>query len=203
MTKNKNLLLIFTRNPEIGKCKTRLAKTIGAENALSIYKTLLEHTVKTTSNIPCEKAVYYSVKIRENDIWDNEVFKKYLQNGTDLGLRMKNAFKTSFENNYHKVLIIGSDLYDLEPKHIQKAFKELDHNDVVIGPAQDGGYYLLGMKELHPNIFENKNWGTATVREETLNDLKTKKVAQLEMLNDIDVYDDIKEYPAFKPYLIQ
>lgn len=200
---NKNLLLIFTRNPELGKCKTRLAKTIGQENALSIYKMLLEHTAKITATAICDKAVYYSVKIRENDLWDNTIFQKHQQRGTDLGQRMKNAFKKSFENNYHKVLIIGSDLYDLEAKHIQKAFEALNHNDVVIGPAQDGGYYLLGMKELQPYIFENKKWGTATVREETLNDLKTKKVAQLETLNDIDVYDDIKEYPTFKPYLIQ
>ena len=68
---SKNLLIIFTRNPELGKVKTRLAKTIGNENALTIYKTLLDKTAKTTSKINCDKAVYYSAKIRDNDIWDD------------------------------------------------------------------------------------------------------------------------------------
>jgi hypothetical protein len=70
-----------------------------------------------------------------------------------------------------------------------------------MGPALDGGYYLLGMKNLHPNIFENKNWGTETVRNETLSDLKNKSVFLLEALNDIDVYEDLKNYDVFKPYL--
>lgn len=197
----KNLILIFTRNPELGKCKTRLAKTIGDENALTIYKMLLQHTVDVVEQINCDKAVYYSVKVRTNDIWDDVIYQKHQQNGADLGYRMQNAFKESFKAGYEKVLIVGSDLYDLKPKHLQDAFNRLDNNDVVIGPAEDGGYYLLGMKSLLSDIFENKNWGTDTVRAATLNDLKTKKVAQLEILNDIDIYDDVKDYAIFKPYL--
>lgn len=197
----KNLILIFTRNPELGKCKTRLAKTIGDENALTVYKMLLQHTADVVEQINCDKAVYYSVKVRTNDIWDDVIYQKHQQNGADLGYRMQNAFKESFKAGYEKVLIVGSDLYDLKPKHLQDAFNRLDNNDVVIGPAEDGGYYLLGMKSLLSDIFENKNWGTDTVRAATLNDLKTKKVAQLEILNDIDIYDDVKDYAIFKPYL--
>ena len=197
----KNLVLIFTRNPELGKCKTRLAKTIGNENALTIYKMLLQHTANVVEQVDCDKAVYYSVKVRANDLWDDSTYRKHQQHGDDLGERMHNAFKVSFELGYDKVLIVGSDLYDLKPQHIQDAFSKLDNNDVVIGPAEDGGYYLLGMKTLLPNIFENKKWGTDTVRTATLNDLKNKKVAQLEILNDIDVYDDAKDYAIFKPYL--
>ncbi|MGB0895890.1 MAG: TIGR04282 family arsenosugar biosynthesis glycosyltransferase [Flavobacteriaceae bacterium] len=198
---SKQLLIIFTRNPELGKCKTRLAKSIGHENALAIYKLLLEHTAQVTQQLNCDKAVYYSVKVRTNDIWDNAIYQKHQQNGHDLGERMQNAFRTSFSKGYDKVIIVGSDLYDLKPQHIQEAFMQLDHNDVVIGPAEDGGYYLLGMKKLHPKLFKHKNWGTDTVRAATLHDLKTKKVAQLELLNDIDVYEDIKDYAIFKPYL--
>ena len=196
-----NLLLIFTRNPELGKCKTRLAKTIGDENALIVYKMLLEKTVEVTKSLPCDKAVYYSVKVRENDLWDNHIYSKHQQIGEDLGSRMYNAFKTSFENGYKKVVIIGSDLYDLNPTHINEAFESLDNNDAVIGPATDGGYYLLGMKTIHNAIFKNKSWGTATVRENTLKDLEHKKVHQLTPLNDIDIFDDIKDYEVFKPYL--
>ncbi|MDB0026826.1 TIGR04282 family arsenosugar biosynthesis glycosyltransferase, partial [Polaribacter sp.] len=169
---SKNLLIIFTRNPELGKVKTRLAKTIGAEKALAIYKFLLAHTKKVTENIACDKAVYYSVKVREDDLWNGEIYQKKQQLGEDLGIRMQNAFQDAFANGYEKVLIVGSDLIDLSEEIIEKGFLQLASNDVVIGPAEDGGYYLLGMKSVHPNVFKNKNWGTSTVREETLNDLK-------------------------------
>ena len=197
----KNLLLIFTRNPELGKAKTRLAKTVGDETALEIYKFLLDKTKEVTSNLSCDKAVYYSVKVRENDIWNSDVFQKHQQEGEDLGIRMLNAFKDGFERGYEKVMIIGSDLYDLTPNHINDAFSKLDTNDVVIGPAEDGGYYLLGMKTLQPAIFKNKKWGTATVRKDTLNDLHKVSVHLLEELNDVDVFDDIKNHKAFQHFL--
>lgn len=198
---SKNLLLIFTRNPELGKVKTRLAKTIGAEKALAIYKFLLAHTKKVTEKIACDKAVYYSVKVREDDLWNGEIYQKKQQLGEDLGIRMQNAFQDAFANGYEKVLIVGSDLIDLSEEIIEKGFLQLASNDVVMGPAEDGGYYLLGMKSVHPNVFKNKNWGTSSVREETLNDLKDKKVHLLNELNDADVLDDIKEHPAFQHFL--
>ena len=192
---HKNLLLIFTRNPELGKAKTRLAKTVGNETALEIYKFLLNRTRDISSKVNADKAVYYSVKIRVNDIWDASIFQKHQQFGEDLGIRMQNAFKNGFDADYQKVMIIGSDLYDLSSKNIEKAFAELDENDVVIGPAEDGGYYLLGMNSLQEKIFENKNWGTESVRKDTLADLNDKKVKLLAFKNDIDVYEDIIAIP--------
>ena len=192
---SKNLLLIFTRNPELGKAKTRLAKTVGDETALEIYKFLLERTKNVSSEVSSDKAVYYSVKIREHDIWSPTIFQKHQQFGEDLGIRMLNAFKNGFEAGYEKVMIIGSDLYDLSAANIEKAFVELDTNDVVIGPAEDGGYYLLGMNSLQENVFKNKEWGTETVRKDTLADLIDKKVKLLEIKNDIDVYEDIENIP--------
>lgn len=193
--KNKNLLLIFTRNPELGKAKTRLAKTVGDETALEIYKFLLQKTRDVSLKVTSDKAVYYSVKIRTNDIWDNEIYQKHQQNGEDLGIRMKNAFKDGFNSGYKKVMIIGSDLYNLSSENIENAFKNLNDNDFVIGPTLDGGYYLLGMNSLQENIFENKDWGTETVRKDTLEDLKDKKVKLLEFKNDIDIYEDILDIP--------
>jgi len=198
---SKNLLIIFTRNPELGKVKTRLAKSIGNENALTIYKTLLNRTEKTTRKIIFDKAVYYSDKIKEDDIWDTSIYQKHQQQGDDLGERMHNAFANAFNNNYNKVVIIGSDLFDLNPKHINAAFKALNNNDVVIGPAHDGGYYLLAMKLLYSQVFRNKHWGTSTVFKDTLNDLKNESIHLLETLNDIDVYDDLKNIEAFKKYM--
>jgi len=198
---SKNLLIIFTRNPELGKVKTRLAKSIGDENTLTIYNTLLDRTEKTTRDLNCDKAVYYSVRIRENDIWDASIYQKHQQHGDDLGERMYNAFKEAFSNNYDKVAIIGSDLFDLDPNHINEAFKKLINHDIVIGPAHDGGYYLLAMKSLYSQVFKNKDWGNSTVFKDTLNDLKIENIHLLETLNDIDVYDDLKNIEAFKKYI--
>ena len=199
--KSKNLLLIFTRNPELGKAKTRLAKTVGDETALEIYKFLLEKTCNVSAKVTADKAVYYSVKVRYEDIWDENSYQKYQQVGEDLGIRMLHAFKNGFDVGYQKVLIIGSDLYDLTSEIIESAFVELDTNDIVIGPAEDGGYYLLGMNSLHTAIFKNKDWGTSSVRKDTLADLKDKKVHLLQELNDVDVFEDIEHHPAFQQFL--
>ena len=193
---SKNLLLIFTRNPELGKAKTRLAKTIGEEKALEIYILLLQKTREITENLACDKAVYYSVKVRDNDLWDASIFQKHQQLGEDLGVRMENAFKKGFEEGYENIVIVGSDLFDITSNHINEAFEKLNTNDVVIGPAEDGGYYLLGMTKNHPAIFKNKEWGTSSVRKDTLEDLKNNKVYLLNELNDIDVYDDLKKYDS-------
>ena len=198
---SKNLLLIFTRNPELGKAKTRLAKTIGDEKALEIYKFLLQKTQEVSSKVSSDKAVYYSVKIRKNDIWDASIYQKHQQKGEDLGIRMLNAFKNGFDEGYKKIIIIGSDLFDLSSEDIEIAFNELDKNDVVLGPAEDGGYYLLGMNSLQETIFKNKNWGTSTVRKDTIADLKDKKVFLLKELNDVDVFEDIEHHPAFQQFL--
>ena len=188
-------MLLFTRNPELGKAKTRLAKTVGDETALEIYKFLLRKTRDISLEVTSDKAVYYSVKVREHDIWDSKIYQKHQQIGQDLGIRMLHAFKNGFDAGYEKVMIIGSDLYDLTSQNIENAFIQLNTNDVVIGPAEDGGYYLLGMNSLHPKIFKNKVWGTASVRKDTLDDLISKKVKLLEIMNDIDIYEDILDIP--------
>ena len=198
---HKNLLIIFTRNPVLGKVKTRLAKTVGDKTALDIYTFLLKKTKEITLDSPCDKVVYYSEKIIKNDIWNCNSFRKEVQSGEDLGAKMKNSFYDAFENNYRKVVLIGSDIYDLESYHINEAFKKLDTNDVVIGPALDGGYYLIGLKKIHPKIFDNKKWGSSTVRKDTLKNLEKVDVHLLPILNDVDVIEDIENHPAFTKFL--
>ncbi len=198
---SKNSLIIFTRNPILGKVKTRLAKSVGNKIALEIYQFLLNKTKEVTLNIPADKVVFYSEEITNKDIWDATIYKKELQEGTDLGAKMSNAFKTCFKDGYEKVVLIGSDLFDLEEFHIREAFEKLEKNDAVIGPALDGGYYLLGLKKMHPKIFMNKNWGTATVRKNTMKNLEKVNVHLLPILNDVDVIEDIKHHPAFTKFL--
>lgn len=201
LASSKNLLLIFTRNPELGKGKRRLAATVGDQAALDIYRFLLEHTVHITKNLYAEKVVYYSDEIWKDDIWDNSKFGKQLQQGADLGERMANAFLTGFENGFEKIIIIGSDMYDLSQEDLENAFKALQNNDFVLGPAEDGGYYLLGMKSYTPQLFKDKEWGTETVLTDTLKNLETEKTAILEVRNDVDYYEDIKDIAAFAPFL--
>ena len=196
-----NLLLIFTRNPELGKCKTRLAATVGDQIALDIYNFLLSHTVKITENINAAKEVHYSDEIWEDDIWDPTFYRKKIQKGKDLGKRMEHAFQQGFENGYKKIVIVGTDIYELSAADIENAFLSLDHADLVIGPAEDGGYYLLGMNKLNTNIFQNKNWGTNTVLKDTLIDLKNENVQLLETKNDVDLYEDIKDNVVFRHFL--
>ncbi len=198
---SKNALIVFTRNPELGKCKTRLAKVIGDENALEIYKYLLQHTANVTLEIDASRYVFYSEAINKNDLWKNDLFNKELQDGSDLGIRMQNAFKKLFAYGHEKVIIIGSDLLDLNPTIINEAFNKLDSNDIVIGPAEDGGYYLLGMKTLHPTIFKIENWGTETVYKQTISKLINNSVYVLKTLNDIDYVEDLKPYEVFRSYL--
>ena len=102
---------------------------------------------------------------------------------------------------YQKILIIGSDLYDLSTEDLKQAYTALDKNDFVIGPASDGGYYLLGMKTLKKELFEDKAWGKATVLNNTLNDLKNENVHLLEVRNDVDLYEDIKDIDVFQKFL--
>jgi rSAM/selenodomain-associated transferase 1 len=200
MQKNKNLLLIFIRNPEPGKVKKRLAASIGDEPALEIYKFLLRHTHEITKDLPADKEVYYSEKIEKEDLWD-ESFSKKLQQGEDLGEKMKNAFQNGFESGYRNIIIIGSDLYDLENMDLQKAFNTLEISDYVIGPAIDGGYYLLGMKSLNLKLFKNKSWSTASVFKDTIKDLNSENITILEKRNDIDVFEDIKNIPVFQQFI--
>nr|WP_313790924.1 TIGR04282 family arsenosugar biosynthesis glycosyltransferase [Allomuricauda hymeniacidonis] len=199
--RNHNLLLIFTRNPELGKCKTRLAAKIGEEAALDVYKFLLNHTVSFTKELAAEKHVFYSETIWENDIWDNSTYQKKLQEGPDLGSRMLNAFNEGFALGFEKIIIIGSDMYDLSQSDLENVFAQLDQHDYVVGPAEDGGYYLLGMNQLNEKVFQNKAWGQETVLSDTLDDLKQESVCLLPEKNDVDLYEDIKDIAVFKPFL--
>lgn len=198
----KNLLLIFTKNPVAGKVKTRLAKDVGDEKALEIYQFLLDHSVKFTSKVVATRQVWYSDEINNSDIWDNDLFQKKEQlSSPDLGERMQHAFENGFSEGFERILIIGTDLYDISEEDIRLAFESLDNHDFVIGPATDGGYYLLGMKSLNSEIFKNKNWGTNTVLENTLQDLQEYQLKLMEPRNDVDYLDDIRDHPAFQKFI--
>lgn len=192
----KKAIIIFVRNPELGKVKTRLAKEIGDKETLQVYIELLQHTHDMTSDLDCDRFVYYADYIDNNDLWENENFEKRLQEGESLGNRMMAAFFELFQQGYSKVVIVGSDCPELTTFVIEDAFDKLDATDVVIGPSSDGGYYLLGLTQLIPELFKNKQWSTDTVLADTIKDtVNLRKVCLfLTELSDIDTADDLRRY---------
>jgi rSAM/selenodomain-associated transferase 1 len=192
-------LIIFVKNLDKGRVKTRLAAELGDEQALNIYHKLMLYTKEVTKQLNANKAVYYSDRIDNNDLWDNMLFDKRLQDGSDLGERMQNAFAESFAEGKQRVIIIGSDCLELETYMIKEAFAVLENNDVVLGPARDGGYYLIGMKKFFPTLFEDKTWSTSDVLMDTILDLKKMNARYylLKTLNDIDTLSDLEGLDKF------
>jgi rSAM/selenodomain-associated transferase 1 len=191
----ENALIIFVRNPELGKVKTRLAADVGNENALFIYKKLLQHTCEITQQTEAHKFIFYADEIIADDIWQQKNYFKQLQEDNDLGMRMQSAFQNIYKRKYKKVCIIGSDCYELTSKIIDKALLELDNYDLVIGPAHDGGYYLLAMNSLLKEVFTNIEWSTEKVLQQTIEIIQQKKYSYklLETLNDIDTISNVPQ----------
>lgn len=191
----RDLLIIFVKNPEQGKVKTRLASDIGSKKALHIYQKLLAYTRAVVQNLNVTKQVWYSSRIDSSDEWSGGSFSKKLQKGDHLGERMQEAFRQGFRDGFGRIAIIGSDCPDLKEEQLKRAFEKLESCDVVLGPSQDGGYYLLGMNQYIPDLFQNKSWSRDSLYGETIQTLEKldKSWDELEELNDIDTLDDLNK----------
>jgi len=191
-------LIIFAKNPEAVRVKTRLAVTIGNEAALEVYESLMEHTRTIARQIDCARLVFLDGGVSEGNSWDINNFQMYAQMGNDLGERMSNAFDECFNRGFGKVLILGTDCPELTREIIKDAFKCLESSDYVIGPATDGGYYLLGMKQASPWLFQGMTWSHDSVCDETINRTRNKgfTLALLPTLSDIDTEADYLSYIA-------
>ena len=194
-TADLTALIIFVRNPIYGKVKTRLAKDIGDEMALKVYHLLLKHTLNITKPLNCSKFVYYADEVYDQDIWDSPGYIKRLQKGNDLGERMYHSMKETFDLGFKKVLIVGSDCFQLKTEILDDAIIMLDQNTAVLGPAIDGGYYLLALTSLIPDLFYNKSWSTDQLAKQTIADFIRLGISYylLEELNDIDDASDLDD----------
>lgn len=195
MNHKKRCLMIFAKNPVLGTAKTRLAASIGDQKALEVYHFLLEHTSKISQPLHVDKQVFYSKHIESEDVFSSSIFSKTVQIQGDLGQKMYAAFQESFQQGYQKVVIIGSDCYELNTAILEQAFVALEQHDFVIGPAQDGGYYLLGMRQLEHAIFQNKQWSQERLYHDTIIDLEVLGYSyqELPMLSDVDYLEDLPE----------
>ena len=187
-----NTLLVFIRNPQSGKVKTRLARTVGDAEALRIYLVLLDKTRSAALDVRAVRRLFYSDFIDPFDDWPESDFSKEIQAVGDLGERMEQAFRSSFESGASKAVVIGSDCPQLSGEILQTAFDKLEEADFVLGPAPDGGYYLLGMKVLEPSVFHGIEWSTETVCTRTLEKIQAagKSCALLPVLSDVDTEED-------------
>ena len=198
---NRQHLIIFTRYPEAGKTKTRLIPALGEEGAANLQRQMTEQTIAKVQ--PLVSLISLSVEIRfvggniqlmEN--WLGSDLKYRKQGEGNLGERMLAALKEAFNHGNKYVVIIGIDCPNLTSDLITQAFQKLTKNDLVIGPATDGGYYLIGLSKFIPELFQGINWGTAQVLEKTVEiaDFLNLVIGYLPILSDIDRPEDLHDF---------
>jgi len=191
-------LIVFSRYPEPGTTKTRLAKVLGDRGAAEMQKKLTEHALLQVRQFlylnPLKVIISYEggslKKIQE---WLGPDFNYRKQGSGDLGQRMQGAFAAAFQQGYTRTVIIGTDCPGLQASHMVQAFASLRHKDLVLGPATDGGYYLVGLSRAEKSLFEEIPWGTDTVLTDTLKTAEQKdlSIALLEPLSDVDRPEDL------------
>jgi len=190
-------LLLFIKNAIPGKTKTRLAASVGNEMALKMYHVLCGWTRDQSAALPAgTRYRYYSSEGLPDDAWPNDAFLKRLQHPGDLGERMLQGFREAFAAGHTKVVITGSDCPGIDTAYLASAFAALDDHDVVIGPALDGGYTLLGMRHLTPELFHDVAWSTETVLPTTIARAEAagRSLIQLASLSDVDYLEDWHHY---------
>ncbi|MCF8233235.1 MAG: TIGR04282 family arsenosugar biosynthesis glycosyltransferase [Bacteroidales bacterium] len=196
----ESLLIIFAKSPVVGKVKKRLIPFLGEAGACDAYKKMLLHTRHVCDRVISDRVVFYTDDRQIFNIWPDDLYQKQAQQGDDIGMRMLSTFEYAFRMGYQKAVLFGGDIIEINPNILQTAFATLDRNEVVIGPASDGGYYLIGMNRLLPGLFYDIDWSTDRVFRQNVEKIEKMALsyAVLERLSDIDDYDD---YLRFKHLL--
>ncbi len=198
MNEKENIVIIFIKCPLMGTVKTRLSKTIGEKMAQELYKLFVLDIIESLERTNIPFVIYYTIDSCEETMinWIGKDYRYHVQEGNDLGDRIKNSFIKSFSDGYENVILIGSDSPDLPTGFIKKSFEFLSLNDVVIGPAIDGGYYLVGFRTdtFVPYIFDGVKWSSGSEFRDTMNKLEEIRavVQLLPEWYDIDRYEDLK-----------
>jgi rSAM/selenodomain-associated transferase 1 len=193
-------LIIFTRCPEVGRCKTRLIRALGEHRATQIHEELVKRTMNWAArainqgiSIEVRYAGEAVERLRLVCGQTAEQFDFRPQEGSDLGERLSESSATAFRDGASKVAIIGTDCPQLTLDIVRKAFNLLDHTDVVLGPASDGGYYLIATQAHHNALFDQIAWGECTVLSDTINRVTRLQltIELLPILADLDRSEDL------------
>jgi uncharacterized protein len=192
-------LIVFTRYPIPGKTKTRLIPALGAAGAADLHRQMTEHTLAQVRQLRADGVaieIHYAGATAERELADwlgaDLIYRS--QGDGDLGERMALSIETALQAGHDRVIIIGTDCPGLTTDILQLAFEQLHDRDLVLGPAIDGGYYLIGLRRLIPELFVGISWGTSAVRQQTI-EIATKlglSMGDLPLLADIDRPEDLQ-----------
>ena len=198
----KTLLQLFAKPPQSGKVKTRLIPDVGEQAATAIYRHCLQHNLKLLDSSPYCSQLWLSTATELDLFTPDRVF---VQQGQDLGQRMYHALSSQLAGKlYDRVILIGADCLDLTPAIIQGVERKLDDFELVLIPAQDGGYVLIAVREqADPALFDNIDWGSNRVLQQTLQAAEARGIASWVMnpLRDIDRLEDLQHYPQLQQYI--
>jgi len=185
---------VFAKPPLPGLVKTRLLIDIGAAKATRVYRYCLEYTLEVARHSGLEYTVYLSQRYDEAPFNDEQY---RLQRGEDLGARMYNALQDMLAEGLEAAIIIGSDCLDLGANQLQQAAQALASHELVLIPAADGGFALIGCREANPELFRSVRWGSGDVLEQTLANARRLdyRVSLLETVRDVDTLQDLEQYP--------
>ncbi len=196
-----DLLIIFTRFPQPGKTKTRLSRVMGNEAAAACQRQMTEHMVAQSRELARHRAVdlqihYDGATLAEMTAWLGSDMTYHLQAAGDMGRRLAASFSFGFQGKRSKIILAGADCPSVSPALLGAAFAAMPQADLVIGPALDGGYYLIGMHGPHPELFVKIDWGTARVLPQTMDKAASLKliIRQMDPLHDIDRPEDLKYF---------
>lgn len=192
-------LIIFTRYPEPGRTKTRLIPALGAAGAADLHRRMTEQALATARQFAARQAVALEVRYSGGDAalmqqWLGANLRLRAQSNGDLGARMRDAFDEAFQQGGERVVIIGTDCPGITSTTLASAFAALLQNDLVLGPASDGGYYLIGLSRAIPQLFDGILWGTDSVLRHTLQIAEAAdwRYGLLEWLDDVDRPEDLR-----------
>ena len=213
MSEHSRLVQVFLKAPEPGKVKTRLIPDLGETLATDIHKRLVNHLLKVLDLLQIEDRLQVEGQLKaETECWVAgdlthpfvqdlaQRYELFEQQGLDLGERMYNALLHGLQR-HQQVVLVGADAFSLTPPYITQAFQTLEHKDVVLGPAHDGGYILVGLNKLHPEMFSDIDWGTGSVLAEQLENLNRCQLAYELLPEGFDI-DDISDIRRFAPELL-
>jgi rSAM/selenodomain-associated transferase 1 len=190
-------LIVFVKAPRSGAVKTRLAASIGANAACTAYRVLVDALLRRIESVE-NVELRFTPDDAENEIrpWLRESWQAAPQGAGDLGERLHRAFEASFAEGARRVVAIGSDCPDVTAGDITAAWSTLETTDLVLGPASDGGYWLIGLRQPHAALFQNISWSTATVFQETLARAQKARlsVKLLRQLSDVDTEQQWREF---------
>ncbi|MGB6339366.1 MAG: TIGR04283 family arsenosugar biosynthesis glycosyltransferase [Candidatus Aminicenantaceae bacterium] len=190
--------IIFTRYPFPGRVKTRLIPALGSDGAASLHDAMTLHSLRWSKSLSSQYPDILEVRFEGGTLSQMQQWlggnRKYVEQGEgDLGQRMERAFQENFQKKYRHIVLVGTDCPQMTAFHVKEAFFALKSHDMVIGPSEDGGYYLIGLSQIVPELFVSMEWGTDKVFKKTMEKAKQRNlsVRVLARLNDVDEPDDL------------